>query len=81
MTREQSVAYWRSVEAANAPLRVEGRGRTPRHRLVDQARLRLRVLDPQVVVWMREFTKLETGLVVCRWKRYRLAEEVARVVS
>jgi hypothetical protein len=81
MTREQLIDYWRNVEAANAPKRVEGHGRTPRHRLVDQARLRLRALDPQVAVWMREFTSLETGLVVCRWKRYRLAEEVARVVS
>lgn len=80
MTRNELIEHWRSVEATNAPLRVEGHGTTPRHRLVDQARLRLAVLDPEVKVWAREMTRLETGLVVCRWKRYRLSAETSKIV-
>jgi hypothetical protein len=79
MTRAELIDHWRRVEAENAPKRVEGHGITPRHKLVWQARLRLRALDPQVSVWRREFTSLETGLVVCRWKRYRLDGTVGRV--
>jgi hypothetical protein len=80
MTREELIDHWRRVEHENAPRRVDGHGITPRHKLVYQARLRLRVLDPQVTVWMRELVRQETGLIVCRWKQYRLGNETARIV-
>lgn len=78
LDREGLIRFWRHVEQQNAPLR-QGERVTPRHKLVWQARLRLRVLDPQVSVWKREYVKHETGLIVCRWKRYRLGEHRALV--
>jgi hypothetical protein len=72
VNRQELIDHWRAVEQRNAPLRVEGRGDTPRHRLVEQARLRLRVLDPEVKVWVRQLRRLESGLVVAELVRHRL---------
>ena len=73
MDRKQLISYWRRVEATHAPKRVEGHGVTPRHRLVRQARTRLRVLDPEVKVWTWRVERLETGLLVASYERCRLS--------
>jgi hypothetical protein len=70
--RNALISYWRRIEADNAPKRVEGHGITPRHRLVAQARLRLRVLDPEVKVWCWRIERQDTGLLVCERRRHRL---------
>lgn len=64
-------AYWRSIEATHAPLR-RGDTSTPRHLLVADARLRLRVLDPYVPVWSFTARSTELGLVVIERKRCRV---------
>ena len=74
MNRQELIDHWRKVEQANAPLRSGSC--TPRHRLVDQARLRLRVLEPEVKVWVRKLRQLESGLYVAELVRHRLGESL-----
>ena len=77
MTREELIHYWRTVERRNAPQRVDSAGVTPRHLLVDSARLKLRILDPEVKVWKWQIRRRELGLLVAERKRYRLGHDRA----
>lgn len=54
-------AHWRSVGAHHRPLLVEGRGRTPRHQLVEQADRICSILRPQVPRW--DWYAIDAGLL------------------